>query len=90
MCLKVQNDKKTNQSQACPTGVDHCRDLFRDELSINQAIFDNIYLGIEITGDLCGVFNKTDAQRWKESHMHFYYVTMQSICSHGDKSLVFM
>ncbi len=45
MCLKVQNDKKTNQSQACLTYFDHCRDLFRDKLSINQAIFDNIYLG---------------------------------------------
>ncbi len=30
---------------------------------INQAIFDNIYLGTEINGDLCGVFDKTDAQR---------------------------
>ncbi len=37
---------------------DHCRDLFMGELSINQAILDNIYLGTEITGDLCGVFNK--------------------------------
>ncbi len=42
---------------------DHCRDLFKGELSINQAIFDNIYQGTEITGDLCGVFGKTDAQR---------------------------
>ncbi len=33
MCLKVQNDKKTNQSQACPTRFDHCRDLFRGELT---------------------------------------------------------
>ncbi len=63
MCLKVQNDKKPNQSQACPTRFDHCCDLFRGELSINQAIFDNIYLGTEISGDLCGVFDKTDAQR---------------------------
>ncbi len=39
MCLKVQNDKKPNQSQACPTHFDHCHDLFRGELSINQAIF---------------------------------------------------
>ncbi len=36
MCLKVQNDKKTNQSHVCPTHFDHCRDLFRGELSINQ------------------------------------------------------
>ncbi len=63
MCLKVQNDKETNQSQGCPTRFDHCHDLFRGILSINQAIFDNIYLGTEITGDLCGVFDKTDAQR---------------------------
>ncbi len=77
MCLKFQNDKKTNQSQACPTRFDHRRDLFRGELSINQSIFDNIYLGTEITGDLCGVFDKNDAQRWNESHVHFYYVTMQ-------------
>ncbi len=55
--------KKTNQSQACPTHFDHCCDLFRGELSINQAIFDNIYLGTEIIGDLCGVFDKTDAQQ---------------------------
>ncbi len=54
---------KTNQSQACLTHFDHCRDLFMGELSINQAVFDNIYLGTEITGDLCGVFDKTDAQR---------------------------
>ncbi len=82
--------QKTNQSQACPTSFDHFRDLFRGELSINQAIFDNIYLGTEITGDLCGAFDKTDAQWWNKSHVHFYYVTMQSICSHGDKSLVFV
>ncbi len=62
MCVKVQNVKKPNQSQACPTCFDHCRDLFRGELSINQGIFDNIYLGTEITGDLCGVFDNTDAQ----------------------------
>ncbi len=29
---------KTNQYKACPTRFDHCRDLFRDELSINQVI----------------------------------------------------
>ncbi len=39
--------KKTNQSQACPTHFNHCRDLFRGELSISQAIFDNIYLGTD-------------------------------------------
>ncbi len=63
MCLSIQNDKKTNQSLACPKHFDHCHDLFRGELSINQAIFDNIYQGTEINGDLCGVFDKTDAQR---------------------------
>ncbi len=82
--------QKTNQSQVCPMRFDHCHDLFRGELSINRAIFDHIYLGTEITGDLCGVFDKTDAQWWNESHVHFYYVTMQSTCSHGDKSLVFV
>ncbi len=82
--------QKTNQSQACTTRFVHYSDLFRGKLSINQAIFDNIYLRTEITGDLCGVFDKTDAQPWNESRMHFYYVTMQSICSHGDKSLVFV
>ncbi len=30
--------------KVCPTRFDHCRDLFRGELSINQAIY-NIYLG---------------------------------------------
>ncbi len=45
--------QKNYQSQACPTHFDHCRDLFRGELSINQAIFDHICLGTEITGDLC-------------------------------------
>ncbi len=30
--------KKPNQSKACLTRFDHCRDLFRGELSINQAI----------------------------------------------------
>ncbi len=62
MCLKVQNDKKKSVTSV-PNRFDHCRDLFRGELSINQAIFDNIYLGTEITGDLCGVFDKTDAQQ---------------------------
>ncbi len=61
--LKSSERQKTNQSQACQTRFDHCHDLVRGELSINQAIFDNIYLGTEITGDLCGVFVKTDAQR---------------------------
>ncbi len=82
--------QKTNQSQACQTSFDHCRDLFRGELSINQAIFGNIYLGTEITGDLCGVFDKTDAQQWNESHVYFYDITMRSICNDGDKSLVFV
>ncbi len=59
---EVDVPKSTNQSQACLTRFDHCRDLFKGEFSINQAIFDNIYLGTEITGDLCGVFDKTDAQ----------------------------
>ncbi len=59
--------QKTNQAQVCPTRFDHCRDLFRGELLINQAIFGNIYLGTEITCDLCGVFDKTDAQRWNKS-----------------------
>ncbi len=57
------NREKTNHSQVSPTRFDHCRYLFRGELSINQTIFDNIYLVTEITGDLCGVFDKTDAQR---------------------------
>ncbi len=43
---------------------------------------------MEITYDLGGVFDKTDAQRWNKSHVHYCYVTMQSICCHGDKSLV--
>ncbi len=38
--------------------------------------------------DLFGVFDKTDAQLWNESHIHYCYVTMRSICCHGDKSLV--
>ncbi len=59
--ISTEWQQQKNQSQACPTSFDNCRDLFRGKLSINQAIFDNIYLGIEITGDLCGVFDKTDA-----------------------------
>ncbi len=50
----------TKSVTSVPTRFDHCRDLFRGELSINQAILSNIYLGTEITGDLCGVFDKTD------------------------------
>ncbi len=42
---------------------------------------------MEITGDLCGVFDKIDAQRKNESHMHNCYITMWSICCHSDKSL---
>ncbi len=42
---------------------------------------------MEITDDLCGVFDKIDIQQWNESHMHYCYVTMRSICCHGDKSL---
>ncbi len=61
-CAYKYRITKKHQSQVCPTCFDHCRDLFRDELSINQAIFDNIYLGTEITGDLCGMFDKTNAQ----------------------------
>ncbi len=59
MCLKVQNDRKTNQSQACPMRFDHCRDFLRGKLSVNRGIFDKIYLGTEITGDLCGIVVKT-------------------------------
>ncbi len=42
---------------------------------------------MEIIGNLCGVFDKIDVQRWNKSHVHYCYVTMQSICCHGDKSL---
>ncbi len=57
--------RMTNKSviKACPTHFDHCHDLFRGELSKNQVIFQNIHLRAEICGDLCGVFDKTDAQR---------------------------
>ncbi len=43
---------------------------------------------MENTGGLCGVFDKTEAQRWNESHVHNCYVTMWSICCQGDNSLV--
>ncbi len=43
---------------------------------------------MENTGGLCGLFDKTEAQWWNESHVHTSYVTMQSICCQGDKSLV--
>ncbi len=42
---------------------------------------------MEITGDLCGVFDKTDAQRWNESNVHYCYITKRLLCCHGDKSL---
>ncbi len=35
---------KTNQYKACQTCFDHCRDLFRGELSRNQVILQNIHL----------------------------------------------
>ncbi len=57
------------------------------ELLKIQVILQNIHLRAEICGDLFGVFDKTDAQRWNESHMHYCYVTMWSMCCHGDKSL---
>ncbi len=53
---------KTNQYQACPTNFDHCCDLFKGELSINEVILQNIHLRTEKTSGLCGVFDKTDAQ----------------------------
>ncbi len=34
---------KANQYKACPTRIDHCRDLFRGKLSINQVILQNIH-----------------------------------------------
>ncbi len=49
-------------TKACPTHFNHCHDLFRGELSKNKVIFQNIHLRAEIFGDLCGVFDKTDAQ----------------------------
>ncbi len=42
---------------------------------------------MEILDDLCGVFDKTDAEQWNKSYMYYCYVTMQSICCHGDKLL---
>ncbi len=53
---------KTNQYKACPMHFGHCRDLFRDQLSINQVILQNIQLRTENTSGLCGVFDKTEAQ----------------------------
>ncbi len=51
MCLKVQNDKNTIQSQACPTRFDHCRDtesldgdrqaLNNDTESLDRKILDS-------------------------------------------------
>ncbi len=41
---------------------------------------------MEITYDLCEVFNKIDTQRWNKSHVHYSYITMWSICCHSDKS----
>ncbi len=59
-----------------------------DESSKNQVILQNNHLRAEICGDLFGVFDKTDALLWNESHMRYCYVTMRSICCHSDKSLV--
>ncbi len=87
MWLKIQNDKNKSVTIACPTCFDHCRYLFRGELSKNQVILQNIHLTGEICGDLFGVIDKTVAQWWNESHVHYYYITMQSICCQGDKSL---
>ncbi len=42
---------------------------------------------MEITGDLCAVFDKTDGLRFNKSYVHYCYVTMRSICCQGDKSL---
>ncbi len=48
----------------------------------------NIHLRTENTGGLCGVFDKTETQRWNKFHMHNCHVTMRSICCQGNKSLV--
>ncbi len=61
MCLSVQNDKKQISDKHAQR-VSITAVMFRGGLSINQAILNNIYLRTEITGDLCGVFDKTDAQ----------------------------
>ncbi len=53
---------KTYQYKACSMHFGHCRDLFRDQLSINQVILQNIHLRTENTSGLCGVFDKTEAQ----------------------------
>ncbi len=73
--------------KACLTSFDHCHYLFRGELSKNQVILQNIHLRMDISGDLFGVFDKTDAQWWNKSHMYYCYITMQSTCCQGDKSL---
>ncbi len=54
---------KTNQYKTCLMRFNHYRDLFRGELSRNQVILQNIHLRAENTGGLCGVFDKTEAQR---------------------------
>ncbi len=41
---KIQNDKNKSVTIACLTRFDHCRDLFRGELSKNQVILQNIHL----------------------------------------------
>ncbi len=61
--LKIQNDQNKSVTKECPTHFDHCRDLFRGELSKNEVIFQNIHLRAETCGDLCRVFDKTAAQR---------------------------
>ncbi len=44
----------------------------------NQVILQNIHLRTENTSGLCGVFDKTEAQWWNETHVHNCYFTMRS------------
>ncbi len=46
-----------------PDAFNYCRDFFRGEPSKKEVILQNIHLRMEITGDLFGVFNKTDSQQ---------------------------
>ncbi len=76
---------KTNQLRSVP-------DTFRSlpwslEGQIVNKSSNIIKYSPENEDQLCGVFDKTDAQQWNESHVHNCYITMRSICCHCYKPL---
>ncbi len=81
MCLKIQNDNSKSVQSISITAQGWIVNKSSNIIKYSPEDRDH-------WRDVCGVFNKIDVQWWNVSHLHYCYITMQSICCHGDTSQI--